>query len=151
MKSNANRRADLLRFSDAPADAPPDLAHPEVRTAMTAAAVPAVVRLAGAWKLTTDEACALLGDLPERTWFRMKAGQWQGTLTQDVLTRVSAALGIYKALHLLFSGTLADEWMRLPNRGALFGGARPIDRIAQGGIPALLDVRRHLDAMRGGL
>jgi hypothetical protein len=132
-------------------DSAPDLTNSEVRAALAESAVPAMVRLSSAWQLTAAESCALLGDLPERTWYRMKAGQWQGSLTQDVLTRVSATLGIYKALHLLFSGPVADEWIRLPNRGALFAGARPIDRIAQGGIPALLDVRRHLDALRGGL
>jgi hypothetical protein len=110
----------------------------------------AMVRLALAGQLTTDESCALLGDLSERTWFRIKAGRWHGTLSQDVLTRISAIVGIYKALQLLFCGTLADEWIRLPNRGALFAGARPIDRIAEGGIPTLLDIRRHLDALRGG-
>ena len=28
---------------------------------------------------------------------------------------------------------------------------RPIDAMIEGGIPAMLDVRRHVDALRGGL
>ncbi len=117
---------------------------------LTPAADDAMVRLALAGQLITDKSCALLGDLSERTWFRINADRWHGTLSQDVLTRISAIVGIYKALQLLFCGSLADEWIRLPNRGALFAGARPIDRIAEGGIPTLLDIRRHLDALRGG-
>jgi hypothetical protein len=31
-----------------------------------------MLRLADSWRLTSAEACALLGDISERTWFRMK-------------------------------------------------------------------------------
>lgn len=130
---------------------PPNLADARTRERLTRAAVEAAVKLAGFWKLTSSEVCALLGDLSERTWFRMKGGHWAGVLSQDTLTRVSALVGIFKGLRLLFSEPLADEWVRLPNKGPLFAGRAPLDAMIEGGIPKMLDVRRHVDALRGGL
>ena len=49
------------------------------------------------------------------------------------------------------SDPLADDWVRLPNQGPLFAGRRPLDLMRAGGIPAMLEVRRHVDALRGGL
>jgi hypothetical protein len=130
---------------------PPNLSDAAVRERLTPAAVDGMVRLAGIWRLGSAEVCALMGDVSERTWFRMKKGEWSGTLSQDTLTRVSALIGIFKGLRLLFSEPLSDEWARLPNRGALYGGRRPLDVMIEGGIPVMLEVRRHIDALRGGL
>ena len=110
-----------------------------------------MVRLADIWHLSSGEVCALLGDVSERTWFRMKKGTWFGTLSQDTLTRISALTGIFKGLRLLFSEPLADDWIRLANGGPLFGGRVPLDVMTEGGIPKMLEVRRHVDALRGGL
>ena len=135
----------------AEAAAPPNLADASTRERLTPAAVAAVVRLAEIWKLSSPEVCLLLGDVSERTWFRMKKGAWSGVLSQDTLTRVSALVGIFKGLRLLFSEPLSDEWVRLPNKGPLYGGRRPLDAMIEGGIPKMLEVRRHIDALRGGL
>lgn len=129
----------------------PNLSDPPVRERLTPAAVDGMVRLAGIWRLSSAEVCALMGDISERTWFRMKKGEWAGALSQDTLTRTSALFGIFKGLRLLFSEPLSDEWVRLPNKGPLYGGRRPLDVMIEGGIPAMLDVRRHIDALRGGL
>lgn len=130
---------------------PPNLADAPTRARLTPAAVDGVVRLAEIWRLTSADVCALLGDISERTWFRMKKGGWSGALSQDTLTRVSALIGIFKGLRLLFSEPLSDEWVRLPNKGPLYGGRRPLDAMVDGGIPKMLEVRRHIDALRGGL
>jgi len=130
---------------------PPNLADAATRERLTPAAVEGVVRLAEIWRLTSAEVCALLGNVSERTWFRMKKGEWSGALSQDTLTRVSVLLGIFKGLRLLFSEPLCDEWVRLPNKGPLYGGRRPLDAMIEGGIPKMLEVRRHIDALRGGL
>lgn len=129
----------------------PNLADPATRLRLTPAAIDAIVRLAEIWRLTSGEACALLGDVSERTWFRMKKRERTGDLSQDVLTRVSALIGIFKGLRLLFSEPLCDEWIRLPNKGPVYGGRRPLDVLIEGGIPKMLEVRRHIDALRGGL
>ena len=80
----------------------------------------------------------------------MKRG-YRPTLSQDQLTRVSALVGVYKGLHLLFADGTADEWARRPNRGPLFDRRTPIEAMIEGGIPRMLDVRRYVDAVRGGL
>jgi Protein of unknown function (DUF2384) len=129
----------------------PNLADGSIRARLTPSAVEGMIRLAELWRLSSGEVCALLGDVSERTWFRMKKGEWTGTLSQDALTRVSALVGIFKGLRLLFSLPLADEWVRLPNRNPIFGGRRPVDAMIEGGIPLMLEVRRYVDALRGGL
>jgi Antitoxin Xre-like helix-turn-helix domain len=129
----------------------PNLADAATRLRLTPAAVDGMVKLAEIWRLTSSEACALLGDVSERTWFRMKKGERTGDLSQDVLTRISALIGIFKGLRLLFSEPLSDEWIRLPNKGPVYGGRRPLDVLIEGGIPKMLEVRRHIDALRGGL
>jgi hypothetical protein len=129
----------------------PNLADPATRLRLTPAAIDSILRLAEIWRLTSAEACALLGDVSERTWFRMKKGEWAGALSQDTLTRISALIGIFKGLRLLFSEPLSDEWIRLSNKGPLYAGQRPLDVLIRGGIPKMLEVRRHIDALRGGL
>ena len=57
---------------------------------------------------------------------------------------------IYKALHSLYGAKLADEWMRLPNRNAIFGGATPLSYMLTGGSEALPLVRKLLDARCAG-
>jgi len=133
-----------------------NLSDPKVRTRLTPAAIEGIVRLAGLWELTSEECCLLLGDLSERSWFRLKKGDGARTdrplrLSQDMLTRISILVGLFKGLRLLFSEPLADSWMRLPNKGPLFDGRTPLEAAIEGGIPKLLDIRRHVDALRGGL
>lgn len=134
-----------------PTSALVNLSDAGVRERLTPAAVEGVVRLGEIWRLTSAEVCALLGDVSERTWFRMKKGEWSGTLSQDALTRVSALTGIFKGLRLLLSEPLSDEWVRLANKGPLYAGDCPLDTMIKGGIPKIIEVRRHIDAMRGGL
>jgi hypothetical protein len=86
------------------------------------------------------------------TWERVKRNAEKAApLNQDQLTRLSALVGVYKGLHLLFADDLADRWVGLANRGPLFSGQTPIDSMIEGGIPQMIDVRRHVDALRGAL
>ena len=71
-------------------------------------------------------------------------------LDVDRLTRVSLVIGIFKALGMLHSDSLADRWVHLPNANRLFGGSTPLDYMVRGGLPALQTVRRLLDARRAG-
>jgi hypothetical protein len=142
----ATARADVPRGKRIP-----DLSVEKTRAELSPAAVEAFLRLSTVWRLSTRQAIALLGEGSDRTWFRIKAGQWDGVLSQDALTRVSALIGIFKGLHLLFSDTLADEWIRRPNTEALFDGLAPVDLMIAEGIPAMLETRRYIDALRGGL
>ncbi len=71
-------------------------------------------------------------------------------LDTDRLTRVSLLVGIFKALHVLYSDSLADRWVHLPNANRVFGGATPLDYMLRGGVPAIYTVRRLVDARRAG-
>jgi len=116
---------------------------------INAVALKAYARVADAWSLTLKEA-ASLADMSESTWKRARKPGFAGELTKDQLLRLSAIIGIYKALELYFSAPLAREWFTRPNTGPLFGGARPIDTAIDGGLPQILAVRSYLDALRGG-
>ncbi len=120
------------------------------RARLTPAAIQALRNLAQRWKLNRQEAAALVG-VSVTTWDRLAADKWQQSLSQDQLTRASALIGIYKGLHLLFADGMADRWPMLRNSGPLFENRSPVEVMVAGGIPLMLDVRRHVDALRGGL
>lgn len=122
----------------------------EDRVRLSPTAMKAFAKVAEHWELTNGEAAALLG-VSVSTWERIKRGDRADPLSQDQLTRVSALTGMFKGLHLLFADTMADRWPGLPNKGPLFDNLRPIDALISGGIPRMLEVRRYIDAVRGGL
>lgn len=128
----------------------PGFADPGTRDRLTKSAIKAITRIADLWRLTGAQAAQLFG-VAERTWYRIKRNEWAGTLSQDEMTRASAMIGIFKGLHLVFSDPLADEWVTLSNNQAPFDGRSPLDLMINDGIPAMLVVRRHIDALRGGL
>jgi hypothetical protein len=128
----------------------PNFADEASRTRLTPAALEAVRNLGKVWGLTGDQIAALLG-VSASTWDRIQAGAWGQSLTQDQLTRVSALVGIYKGLKLLFADAMADRWPILRNAGPLFANRSPVQTMIEDGIPVMLDVRRYVDALRGGL
>ena len=115
-----------------------------------AVALKAFARIAEAWSLTLREAAAL-ADMSESTWQRAKKPGYAGDLTQDQMLRLSALVGLYKSLELYFDAPLSREWVKLPNQGPEFDGARPVDRMIAGGLPKILRVRTYVDALRGGV
>ena len=134
---------------NAPAD-PQTFAKAEDRARLSAPALRAFRALAEQWVLNNAEASALLG-ASESTWDRIKRGVWDQPLSQDQLTRASAAIGLYKGLHLLFVDAMADRWPKLSNKGPIFRQRSPVEAMIDGGIPVMLETRRHVDAVRGGL
>jgi hypothetical protein len=108
------------------------------------------VRVFKAWRATASESAKLAG-VSERTWSRMRAEQWIGTLTEDQTVRASAIVGLFKGLHLYFGDDLADRWPRMRNKGPLFRGDTPVEYMVHGGIPAMLASREYVDAIRGGV
>ncbi len=80
------------------------------RKRLSEVAIKAFLNLARAWNLSNAEAAALIGVSPS-SFDRMKAGA-RPTLGQDQMTRVSALVGIFKGLHLLFADDTADAWVR---------------------------------------
>lgn len=117
---------------------------------MAEAGMAAFRRLVGLWRLSNDEAAALI-DVTPRTWARMKKPDWSGRLSHDQILRLSALIGLYKGLHLYFAERLANAWASRPSQGPLFRGERPIDWMIAGGLPAIMAVRDYVDALRGGV
>lgn len=132
-----------------PAVPPGQRPNPAVRRRLSGPALRTFFRIAAAWSLTVDEQRALLGWPAASTFHKYKSGD-HGTLSYDTLTRLSLVLGVYKALQVLYpDAALADRWIKLPNANPLFGGAPALTLMASG-IDGLLQVRRLLDARRGG-
>jgi hypothetical protein len=122
----------------------------EDRQRLTQPALMALRGLARAWKLTGAEISALVG-VSETTWDRIKTNTWNQTLSQDQMMRASAMIGIFKGLHLLFADSMATRWVRLRNTGPLFTNLTPIEAMLERGIPGMIEIRQHVDALRGGL
>ena len=124
-------------------DAPParrDLARP---------ALQAFFDICGRWELSTRQMHILLGRPARSTFYRWKRRR-SGSISKDALERISYVLGIYKALHILFSNPAqADGWIKRPNAASLFTGASALDRMMGGQVAHLYVVRKYLDAQRG--
>jgi hypothetical protein len=111
-----------------------------------AAAVRGFFAILQAWKLGADDARALLGGPAERTFYAWRAGN-AVRVPMDTLRRIGYLAGIFKALELLYSdSSLADDWIRRPNRA--FGGQSPLQRMCAGDVTDLAAVRAYLDAAR---
>lgn len=117
---------------------------------VTGVAAKAYARVVAAWKLRNEDAAELIAVSP-RTWSRMKSHDWSGRLSKDQLMRVSAIVGLYKALHLYFSDALADRWVTMDNAGPAFAGKAPAEKMIDGGLPAIMETRDYIDALRGGV
>jgi hypothetical protein len=149
------RRRDMpaaiveTRQADLGPSAPQTFANERDRARLSLVALKAFLALIKAWDLSNAEAATLLG-VSASTLDRMKRGA-RPTLSQDQLTRISALVGVYKGLHLLFADETADKWARRPNSGPLFERETPIGAMIEGGIPRMLEVRRYVDGVRGGL
>jgi hypothetical protein len=144
MEPKANRNAN-------PVFTPPDVRpQPEQRRALSGPGLRTFLNIAAAWRLTVDQQRALLGWPASSTFHKYTSGDC-GTLSFDTLTRISLVIGIYKNLQVLYpEPAFADEWVRLPNSHALFGGRPALTLMVDGGIDGLYRVRRLLDARRGG-
>ena len=115
-----------------------------------AVALKAFAAICDQWHLPLREAAAL-ADMSESTWKRARRPGFAGDLTRDQMLRLSGLIGLYKSLELYFAAPLARDWVRLPNGGPEFDGARPVDAMIRGGLPKILKVRTYVDALRGGM
>jgi len=120
------------------------------RERLSQSALKGFFRLAGAWKLRDDDARELLGGLSSSSFYDWKKNP-DRVLEVDRITRISYLLGIYKSLHILYGDQLADEWIHLPNTNPVFAGRSPLVHMLGGGLLAMQNVRKLLDARRGGL
>jgi hypothetical protein len=117
---------------------------------MARAGLRAFFRIAELWGLSVEEQLTLLGGPGRSTYFKWKK-DGADALPHDVLERISYLLGIWKALQILLPDeAAADGWVRQPNDATPFGGRSALDRMLSGNVADLYEVRRYLDAQRGG-
>jgi len=130
-------------------EAPPRLADRSERERLAGPALKAFFNIMARWKVSDGDARVLLGGVSNGPFYEMKR-KLDRVLDADRLTRVSYLIGIFKALRILHSTALADEWVHLPNQNPIFAGQTPLAYMMRGGLPAMHTVRRLLDARRAG-
>lgn len=130
-------------------EAPPDLGARVERERLSAPALKAFFNIMARWKVRDEDARALLGGVSNGPFYEMKR-RADRLVDRDRLTRISYLIGIFKALRILHSQSLADEWVHLPNSNPIFAGHTPMAYMIRGGLPAMQTVRRLLDARRAG-
>ncbi|HEX4068432.1 MAG TPA: antitoxin Xre-like helix-turn-helix domain-containing protein [Acidobacteriaceae bacterium] len=130
-------------------DAAPDLGDPATRKRLSTSAAKAFFRIMGQWKVKDEDARQLLGGLSSGSYYALKRHPGRA-LDQDMLTRISLLVGIFKALQILYSPRLANAWITLANQNAMFRGAPPLAYVLRLGQPGMIHVRQLLDARRGG-
>jgi uncharacterized protein (DUF2384 family) len=148
------RAVEPQDLAEGPTQVDPALADAGERRRLSGPAMRTFLAIADRWRLSEEQRLRLLG-LPGRSTFYAWAEKGRRrerlSLNLDILLRISAVLGIHKALRIVFPREQdAIAWLSAPNQGPLFGGQRPIDLITCGTQDGLLAVRRYLDAWRGG-
>lgn len=126
-----------------------DLSARAERERLSPAALRAFFHLMARWQVRDEDARVLLGGVTNGPFYEMKKNP-ERVLETDRLLRISYLVGIFKALNLLYSEALADEWVRRPNSNVIFAGQTPLAYLTAGGVPAMQIVRRLLDARRAG-
>jgi hypothetical protein len=129
-----------------PRQAPRVEPHPP---ALSPAGLRAFFRLAAAWGLSLGEQRAALGNVAKQTLYNWREQPESARLSDDQLDRLSYLLGIYKALHIIFTRPeQADSWIRRPNDAPPFGGKPAAATLFSGKMEDLMRVRRYLDGAR---
>lgn len=109
----------------------------------------AFFQLAELWNLSVKEQMDLLGLEAESTYYKWKK-EPVNKLSRDTLERLSHVFSVYKDLQILFPNTQdADTWVKKPNTAPLFGGTAALEKMRRS-VGDLYEVRRYLDAVRGG-
>ena len=114
---------------------------PANRRRLSAPALRTFLAIADLWGLTEEQRLLILG-YPSRStyhnWCKQAREHGAFTLDVDVLTRISAVLGIHQGLGILFpTEQLGVEWLRSPHNAVVFRrttAARPRDQRLSGWV-----------------
>lgn len=124
------------------ADAAPELSNSDPRTP-----IDVFSWIAGQWGLSTDQQLKLLGSPARSTMFKWK--KEGGLIPEDTKERISHLWSIHKCLQIIMPNPeTAHEWLFRPN--GYFEGQTALDRMLEGKMTNIYEVRRYLDAQRGG-
>ena len=140
----------LPQIAGYPFDISPNLSDPATRARLSRSAVKGFLRIMEKWGIKDPDARQLLGGMSSGSYYALKKAVAPRALDQDTLTRISLLIGIFKALNILYSKSLADAWITLPNRNPMFRGSSPVAYMIERGQPGMVAVRQLLDARRGG-
>src|SRR5262245_18096038 len=146
MPQNAALRYPASRYR---VDALPDLGARAERERLSAPALKAFFNIMAAWKVRDEDARALLGGVTNGPYYELKRSP-DRVLDADRLTRISYLIGVFKALNILHSRALPEEWIRLPNTNPIFGWQTLLAYMVRRGMPAMQIVRRLLDSRHAG-
>jgi hypothetical protein len=117
---------------------------------LSAAGLRGFFRIADAWSLSVSEQRAALGNIARQTLYNWRGHPEAARLSDDQLDRISYILGVYKALHILFTRPeQADSWIRRANDALPFGGKPAAQILFSGRMEDMMRVRRYLDGQRG--
>jgi uncharacterized protein (DUF2384 family) len=126
-----------------------------VRRRLSAPGLYAFSCVAEGWALNEAEkqaALGLTGRASAHAWTKAVDAGGTFTLSTDALTRISAVLGIHKALCIIFvTEPERAAWLRRPNAAVPFDGQAPLALVTASTVEGVLRVRRFLDAACGGL
>lgn len=113
-------------------------------------ALRAFFAICSAWKLSGEQQRYLLGNISEPAFAAMRHSSG-GSLTPDILERVSYVLGIYKVLQILLpDAERANAWITAPNAAAIFAGRSALDLMLAGRLEDLRLVREYLERVEDG-
>jgi hypothetical protein len=146
---------DAAALDSAPARLDVGAFTPAQRQQVSGPGLRAFLSVADRWALTESERLRVLG-LPGRSTYHAWAAKARSggspTLPLDTLLRISAVLGIFKALQIVFPRDSDGlGWLRGANQAPVFGGQSPLALLVAGSQDGIMTVRRYLDAWRGGL
>ncbi len=119
-----------------------DFSDEVVRRRLGPAAWTGFCRIMAAWQVPGEESQQLLVVDPAIRIDELNAPN----LSEEKLFRISYLIGIYKALHIVHGDKLADEWVKIPNANVMFSGQTPLSYMVLGGVGAMRNVRKLLDA-----
>lgn len=140
---------------NAPPRLEPAMYSAENRRRLSGPGMRTFVAIADLWQLSEEDRRLVLGYPPRSTfhkWTKAAREHHDITLDVDVLTRISAILGIHAALQIL--QPVEEDgvaWLKRPHNAPAFGGHPPLAFVTSGPLDAILSVRRFLDTARGGL
>jgi hypothetical protein len=123
--------------------------EPSNRRRLSGPGLRTFLNIADLWSLTEEQRRLILG-FPSRStyhnWSKRAREHRSLMLTVDVLTRISAILGIYGALRVLHADDRqGTAWLRTPHNSIIFGGHPPLQLMTCGTQDGLLTVRRFVD------
>lgn len=112
----------------------------------------AVLGIAAQWSVSDEQLAQLLAaDTAEVARWRRDGPRFQSysdEALQTMVTCLSYLLGIYKALHTLFSDPeQANGWIQRPHNRGQLAGKSALQYMLDEGVDGLAYVRRNLDSV----